>query len=296
MLEQSEGFQDRAVVGGLEQFVKQVRITALPTLDGPERDQLTEVLEPLDGYSSSSPRDRKEMLEVALSRIARLGSAIEGRGTRNGGATPVRRAATPPPGSPGPARGDVDPAQAQLPGASPALVKPKPAAASPRPVLKKASPLSVSVADMDMPVERIPGVGAALLPRLRKLGVLNARDLLYMFPVRHMDRSSFKPIGDLQPGQDETVMGTIWEIRNERTRRGMTKTTLLLSDKSGSISATWFNQPYLVRNLHQHAEVVLSGKVELFMGRLQLSLARLGTGNRERPAAYRPHCAGVSAD
>ncbi|MDE3077862.1 MAG: ATP-dependent DNA helicase RecG, partial [Chloroflexota bacterium] len=55
------------------------------------------------------------------------------------------------------------------------------------------------------------------------------------------------------------------------TRRGMTRTTLLLADQSGSISATWFNQPYLVRTLHQHAEVVLSGKVELFMGRLQLS-------------------------
>src|SRR5438552_14474976 len=49
----------------------------------------------------------------------------------------------------------------------------------------------------------------------------------------------------------------------------MTTTNAIIADKSGSVMATWFNQPFLAKTLRQHAEVVLSGKVELFRGRPQ---------------------------
>src|SRR5581483_2253615 len=137
---------------------------------------------------------------------------------------------------------------------------------SPRP----STPGARDAVRLDLPIERVPGVTAAVAPRLRKLGISLAGDLLTMYPFRHMDRSSMTPIAGVAPGEDVTVMGTIWQIGSERRRGGMTTTTALVTDQSGTLTATWFNQPYLAKTLRQHAEVVLSGRVELFRGKPQL--------------------------
>ncbi|MBV9120155.1 MAG: ATP-dependent DNA helicase RecG, partial [Chloroflexi bacterium] len=81
--------------------------------------------------------------------------------------------------------------------------------------------------------------------------------------------SSFTRIHDVESGQDATVMGTIWDVRNDRRRGSMVTTTATVGDESGSLTATWFNQPYLARTLRSGAQVVLSGKIELFRGRPQ---------------------------
>ena len=60
----------------------------------------------------------------------------------------------------------------------------------------------------------------------------------------------------------------------------MVTTTAVITDRSGSVTATWFNQPYLTKTLRQHAEIVLSGKVELFRGRPQLRAPDWELGRR----------------
>src|SRR5579875_2286124 len=80
LLEQREGFRDRAVVGGLDGFLEQVRSVAMPTLEPLDRRHLTEVIQPLEGYSRASQRDRQAMLEAALHAIGQ--AVVERRDAR----------------------------------------------------------------------------------------------------------------------------------------------------------------------------------------------------------------------
>src|SRR5579862_1220196 len=262
LLEQREGFRDRAVVGGLDGFLEQVRLVAMPALEEADRRQLDEVIQPLEGYSRASQRDRREMLQRALQAMGE--ALVERRGAQAGAPNRIAPNGN---GAKTPAGHDKDSATSPRPGVQ-RIKKASAAPSSPRTVAK--SSRAANMADLDLPIEQVPGVNPSMAPRLKKLGIEHARDLLQHYPRKHMDRSSFKPINELRPGQDETAIGTIWEIRNERRRGGMTTTTAIVADSSGSITATWFNQPYLAKTLRQHAEVVLSGRVELFRGRPQL--------------------------
>ena len=259
LLEQREGFRDRAVVGGLDGFLGQVRAVAMPTLQAGEQRQLQDVIEPLEGYSRASQRDRREMLDAALRA---LGHALVERRDE-----PVRLA------KPAPPLRDAEhdaPAASAAPKPAAAKREPKAAPARKAPALKPAAAMRLSEADLGLPIEQVPGVNPGIAPKLRKLGVERAGDLLELYPFRHMDRSSFMPIGELKPGDEATVLGTIWDIHSERRRGSMVTTTAVVADKSGSVQAIWFNQPYLAKTLRQHSEVVLSGKVEQFRGKAQL--------------------------
>ncbi|HEX6510928.1 MAG TPA: ATP-dependent DNA helicase RecG [Chloroflexota bacterium] len=246
LLEQREGFRDRTVVGGLDGFLEQVKSVALPTLEEPDRRHLQEVIHPLDGYSHASQRDREAMLAAAL---AALGRAVVDR------REDVR----------GPESGVRSPDLAPVAAPKPPRTRKRPTESAGRLPTPDSSLLS-----LDTPVERVPGVSAGLAPRLKKLGIATAGNLLEHYPFRHIDRSSFTPIGELRAGEEATILGTIWDIHSERRRGRMVTTTATVADKSGSVVATWFNQPYLTKTLRQHSEVLLSGKVELFRGRPQL--------------------------
>src|SRR5581483_11023562 len=159
LLEQREGFRDRAVVGGLDGFLEQVRAVAMPTLEAGEQRQLHEVIEPLEGYSRASQRDRRAMLEAALHA---LGQALVDR--RDAPARTAPPANTTAAAEPERAEAE-EPAPRRPAAKKPALPKPSPSA-------------RLSAADLDLPIEQVPGVSAGIAPKLRKLGVEHARDLL----------------------------------------------------------------------------------------------------------------------
>ncbi|MEJ2208894.1 MAG: DNA helicase RecG, partial [Anaerolineae bacterium] len=60
------------------------------------------------------------------------------------------------------------------------------------------------------------------------------------------------------------------ETRTQQTRGGSTIVTSVIADASGTIEAVWFNQPYLVRQLRAGRRIVLSGKIDEYLGRLRL--------------------------
>jgi len=96
-------------------------------------------------------------------------------------------------------------------------------------------------------------------------------DLLYLFPRRHEDYSQLRPIGKLKYGEQVTVIGTIRSTRLKRQRGGAAIVNSIIADGSGSIQATWFNQPYLVDQFKRGRQIVLSGTVDEYLGRLVMS-------------------------
>ncbi|MBA7596903.1 ATP-dependent DNA helicase RecG [subsurface metagenome] len=119
--------------------------------------------------------------------------------------------------------------------------------------------------NLDAPITTVTGLSAKLAPKFRRLGVETVRDMLYFFPRRHIDYSKRKTIAELDVGEEQTVVATVWQAQ-EAVFGGRRATEAIVGDESGNMRVVWFNQPYLAKQLRTNSQLVLSGKVSLFKG------------------------------
>ena len=118
------------------------------------------------------------------------------------------------------------------------------------------------MATLDTPLSSLPYITTRIVPKIARLGLFSVRDLLYHFPARYEDYSAVVPIAQLTIGATVTVIGTVAACRTQQTwQRRMTVTEALVQDATGTIRATWFNQPYLADTLKKGMLVRVSGKV-----------------------------------
>ena len=123
---------------------------------------------------------------------------------------------------------------------------------------------------VDEPVTRLRGADAKTAERLARLDVETVRDLLYLFPRRHDDFSEVVRISEIVHGRECTVVATVRDYRVvAQGARGRRKDTeAVLEDETGSVRAIWFGQQYVARMLRQNSRVAISGKPEVFRGKL----------------------------
>ena len=126
--------------------------------------------------------------------------------------------------------------------------------------------------NLSTPIEKIPHVGPQYQRKLKKLGIETIGQLIFHFPHRYEDFSDIIPVSKAEPEKTVCLQGKITEIRNIRTfKRRMYITEAKISDQSGSIRATWFNQPYLTNTLKKDDFVFLAGKMVSKNGKKYLS-------------------------
>ncbi len=124
---------------------------------------------------------------------------------------------------------------------------------------------------LDASLENLPFIPKRFLPKLKRLEIKTVKDLLWHFPTRYEDWSEISPIADLHPGDEKTIQGEVISISLVRTpRRRMFVVKALISDESASISAVWFNQPYIKQSLPVGKLVSFSGKATLYKNKLVL--------------------------
>ena len=119
-------------------------------------------------------------------------------------------------------------------------------------------------------IATIKGVGDKRRDALAEVGVETVLDLLTTYPRRYVDRTNEAHIGDLVEGVETLVLVKVRNVRRVplRTRRSMV--TAMVGDATGSISLTFFNQPWRERQLKTDAEIAVFGKPERFRGKLQM--------------------------
>ncbi len=123
----------------------------------------------------------------------------------------------------------------------------------------------------DVPVTRLAGVGPVKAEGLREMGIENVLDLLLHYPRRYVDRTKQATIREIVIGEEATVLGTVRRVESRRTRQKRSMVTLDLSDDTGYLKCTFFNQPWREKQLPAGTEIVVFGKVDLFQGRKQMT-------------------------
>ena len=110
-------------------------------------------------------------------------------------------------------------------------------------------------------VGKLSGVGPKKAAALARLGVSTLYDLLTYYPRAYIDQSVVTPLAELSPESSATVSGLIVTANERRAARGMSVLTAVVSDGTGYLSMTWFNQPFLVKKLLPGRRVFATGKI-----------------------------------
>ena len=99
-------------------------------------------------------------------------------------------------------------------------------------------------------VTTLKGVGPAKAEQLEKLGIRTLEDLISYFPRQYEDRTAFVRICELQPGVPRCFTAMV--VSPPRTgyiRKGLNTTRCTVADSSAKVHLTWFNQPWMSKNL-----------------------------------------------
>ncbi len=143
--------------------------------------------------------------------------------------------------------------------------------------------MAIASVKLTTPVTSLNRVGTALGNRLKRLGIICVRDLLYHFPFRYEDFSHVVRIADLVEGVSVTIKAKIEIIVARRSPRKRTLLTeAMVSDGTGQLRIVWFGQPYIATVLQTGDEIYFSGKVTRDMLGLQLvspSYEKVKTGS-----------------
>ncbi|MCR4278359.1 MAG: ATP-dependent DNA helicase RecG [bacterium] len=113
------------------------------------------------------------------------------------------------------------------------------------------------------PVSFIHGLTPHERRVISKLGMETVGNLLTIFPRRYDDFSKLAPIAELVVQEPVTIRVSVDDIRRVPIRRlGFVMIQARVSDESGSLRITWFNQPWLLKTLKPGDEIYLSGTLE----------------------------------
>ncbi len=132
------------------------------------------------------------------------------------------------------------------------------------------APLSLrDLADLD--ISKIKGVGDKRREALAEVGIANVLELLTTYPRRYVDRTNEAHVADLQEGVETLVLVKVRSVRRVPLRSKRSMVTALVGDATGTLSLTFFNQPWRERQLKTDQEIAVFGKPEHYRGKLQMT-------------------------
>lgn len=127
--------------------------------------------------------------------------------------------------------------------------------------------------DLDTPVQYLKGVGPQRSRLLEQAGLKTAGDMLRYFPFRYEDRTDFRPVRELQDGQESVIQTRILVGGAYTTSRKRSEIfEVIARDDSAAISVKFFNQAYLAKVLKNGSTVIFFGtpRYDRFAGTLTL--------------------------
>ncbi|MCL4825594.1 MAG: hypothetical protein KJZ57_15390, partial [Anaerolineales bacterium] len=118
----------------------------------------------------------------------------------------------------------------------------------------------------------LQGVGPRHAQTLGQLGMVTLGDMLYYFPRRYEDYSQLKPIKNLWVNEIVTVIGAVQSVGTRPVKGGKLQLTeAVITDGTGALRLTWFNQPWIANRMKVGDNIAASGKLTQALGRLVMT-------------------------
>jgi ATP-dependent DNA helicase RecG len=136
---------------------------------------------------------------------------------------------------------------------------------------------------LERPLERLPGVGPVVKKKLERLGLHTIADLLAHRPFRYEEPVPERRMADLSRDEEVAIAGEVLSV-SKRRRGRLQMLTARVTDGSATVSATWFNQPWLERQLQPGTPVRLRGR----QGRYGFDVRSFDIGVAEATADFAP--------
>ena len=128
------------------------------------------------------------------------------------------------------------------------------------------------MANLDMPVSKLDGIGKVKAAAFEKLGINTLRDLIYHFPTRYENRGVVTTLANGRVGMTQSYILTVsTEPKMARLRGSLTVVKFRAFDESGSVEITYFNQPYMRDKFHVGETYRFYGKLSEKLGKYSLS-------------------------
>jgi ATP-dependent DNA helicase RecG len=116
-------------------------------------------------------------------------------------------------------------------------------------------------------VTELKGIGPEKAKALHEhLDIVSVLDLLTHYPFRILDRTREATIREMRPGDEAMVLARVQHTSTVRGR-GRARVVVDVTDGSGHLRVTFFNQPWRERQLMVGTEAVFFGELKLFGGR-----------------------------
>ncbi len=243
-LERQQGFRDRAVIGGMDAFLQRWS------------GELGSISPLGAAYSDMDADQRSAWADSVLSTIggAPSSSSVRQNSTQHSQNSSHDAILT---GVPGPsATAPLNAAQTN----------------SRRKTQRKSSAKRKSDKDtkpvlLSDDATKLVGINSRNKSKFSNLGIKTVEDLVYYFPHRHDDFTDIRKISEVSPGETQSVLATVWEVR-ETGRGRMKNAQAILGDETGNLRVVWFNQGYLAKALKPGMRIIISGMAKVYSGRV----------------------------
>ncbi len=256
-LEADRGYDNKAVLGGLvkmlDNWVPDARA------DNLDEELIQAIISRLNDYDRLSETSRKETLYGLWNRVKReLGAPESSEKLKPEEPSPITVVT--------PQQETASSNQSKIPETDP----------PPSIEIKGEKTVSLHLegppAALDADVTVLNNVGPHYASTLERLNIHTLGDMIYHFPRRYDDYTQLKPINRLRYGEEVTVIGTVKSINTRSIRGGKSRLSeAVVSDGTGALRLTWFNQPWIAQRLKKGMQIVLSGKVDQYLGRFILN-------------------------
>lgn len=116
----------------------------------------------------------------------------------------------------------------------------------------------------------LKGIGEKTASAFGRLGIRNIDSLITMYPRYYLTYEEPISIHELEAGQRASVAVRISSDINIRYIRRMKIVTCLGKDSTGTLTLTWYNMPYLKKQLHRGQDYIFTGTPVFKNGRMTM--------------------------
>jgi ATP-dependent DNA helicase RecG len=107
-------------------------------------------------------------------------------------------------------------------------------------------------------ITSLVGVGEKTAKLLKKIGLETVEDIIENVPRKYDDFSHVDNINNLRPGP-VTIRGRIHSVKARYIKRGLHITDAMVTDDTGSVRVSWFNQPFRGASIKEDQAYFVSG-------------------------------------